>query len=145
MPPLFKLKYDLYLTNERKLHCEISTNNRCPHCLKVDATGHFLLCTKSKIQKIFFQLIDFCFNIDKKLTAEKIIHMDIEGEKGKIYAIGWCLATITDYYYNNEKNGKTNDDKKLKLLLTHNYTTFNIIPNQQYNSTLELLKTLIEA
>ena len=62
--------------------------------------------------------------------------MDIGGEKEKIHAIGWCLATITEYYYNNEKNGKANDEKNLKILLTHNYTTFKAIPNLLYNSTL---------
>lgn len=51
MSPLWKLKYDLYLTEERKKYCKIATNNRCQICQKMDSTGHYLLCTKSNSQK----------------------------------------------------------------------------------------------
>ena len=76
MSPLWKLKYDLYLTEERILYCKISKSNRCSKCSKVDYTGHFLLCTNSMIKKICSKLIEYCLSVDKNLSAEKIIHMD---------------------------------------------------------------------
>ena len=52
MTPLWKLKYDLYLTQERKKYCQIALNNRCQNCQKLDSTGHFLMCTKAKPKKL---------------------------------------------------------------------------------------------
>ena len=60
MSPLWKLKYDLFLTEERKKYCKIATQNRCQKCLKMDSTGHFLLCSKSETYKIYEDFIDHC-------------------------------------------------------------------------------------
>ena len=34
MSPLWKLKYNLFLTEERKKYCHIAANNRCQACQK---------------------------------------------------------------------------------------------------------------
>ena len=103
MSPLWKLKYDLYLTQARKNYCKISENNRCQKCHKLDSTGHFLMCKKSNSQKIYEKFIDYCRKADPSITAEKIVHMDISSGKKVIYAIGWCLATITEVHYSKKK------------------------------------------
>ena len=56
MSPLWKLKYDLFLTEERKKYCQIAANNRCQACYKMDSTGHFLLCTKIYLTKFMENL-----------------------------------------------------------------------------------------
>ena len=99
MSPLWKLKYDLYLTEERKKYCKIAANNRCQKCQKMDSTGHFLLCTKSNSQKIYGKFLEHCHETDPNLTTEKLIHMDINGKSEEIYAIGWVLATLTKAHF----------------------------------------------
>ena len=124
MSSLFKLKYDLYLVEERKLFCEISKSNGCIKCPKVDFTGHFFLSMNNKIKGICSKLIEYCLSSDKNKSTEKIIHMDIQGNIEQIYAIGWCLATITDFYYSNKKTSKYSEEINLRLILTHNTKIF---------------------
>ena len=141
--PLWKLKYDLFLTEERKKYCQITTNNRCQECYKMDSTGHFLLCTKSISQKIYGKFIDHCRKIDPSLTADKLIHMDINGTKEEIYAIGWCLATLTETHYSKKTIKNFNEALCLKITLSNHVATFNFLKKERYNNTLRLIETPI--
>ena len=104
MSILFKLKYDLYLTEERKKTYQLSDSNRCKKCSKVDFSGHFILCTKSKIKNICSKLIKYSKDRDEILTAEKLIHMDIQFNAEEVFAIGWCMATIADFHFMSRKD-----------------------------------------
>ena len=75
MTPLWKLKYDLFLTEERKKYCNIATQNRCLKCMKMDSMGHFLMCTKSNAQKIYDTFLTHCRKIDPSIEdiIEKIL------------------------------------------------------------------------
>ena len=103
MSTLMKLKYDLFLTEERKYYRKLLTSNRCKYCLKVDFSGHFLLCPKSNIKQVCSKLINYCREVNNNISAEEIVHMDFHCSKENIFAIGWCLATITELFFNNEK------------------------------------------
>ena len=98
----------------------------------------------SKIKGICSKLLEYCLSIDKNLSAEKIIHMDIQGSIEQIYAIGWCLATITDFYYSNEKTSKISEEINLKLIFTHNTKTFKSVSHPQYKTTLKLVESLMD-
>ena len=145
MSPLWKLKYDLFLTEERKKYCHIAANNRCQACLKLDSTGHFLMCTKSKTHKINAKFIDHYREIDPGLSAEKLIHMDISGSKDDVYAIGWCLAILKEENYCKKKDPNLNKTMTIKISLSHNLKTFNFLKNQQYTNTLNLIESLINS
>ena len=58
MSSLYKLKHDLYLTEEGKYYYGISTSNRCNNCLKVDFQGHFLLFLKFRSRLILFLILN---------------------------------------------------------------------------------------
>ena len=88
MSTLFKLKNDLFLTEERKFHCSISNSNRCIHCQKVVFMGNLLLCTKHNLQKICSKLVEKCIQLDKNISAERIPHLDIQGTFEEKFATG---------------------------------------------------------
>ena len=90
MSNLFKLKNDIFLTEERKYHCGISSSNRYIFCQKVDYPGHFLLCTKHNIQKICSKFVENCIKIDKIISTDNMLHMDLQGTFEEKFAIGWC-------------------------------------------------------
>jgi len=94
MSNLFKLKNDLFLREERKYHCGLSTSNRCIYCQKVDFKGHFLLCNESNIKYICSKLVEVCLKIDEKTTAEKIIPINLHRNSNEKLAIGWGLEII---------------------------------------------------
>ena len=96
----------------------------------------------NKIKEISSKLIEYCTKVNKNLSAEKIIHMDIYSSNENIFAIGWCIATITEFYYGNEKMSKTSEELDLKLILTHNMKTFKYLQNSQCTNRLSLLRTL---
>ena len=73
---------------------------KIPKNLKPLANLYFYIYREFKSR--FFDSIKW-LRIDKNLSAEKIIHMDIKGYIEQIFAIGWCLATITEFYYSNKK------------------------------------------
>ena len=99
MLTLFKLKNDLFLTEERKYHCMLTNSNSCTYCLRVDYLGHFILCTKSNIKQICSKLVEICLKIDNNTTAEKIVHMDLCGNNEEKFAIGWGLGIIGNYFF----------------------------------------------
>ena len=144
MSPLWKLKYDLFLTEERKKYCKIASQNRCQKCQKVDSTGHFLLCTKSETFKIYESFIDYCKKIDPFLSAIKLIHLDICGETDDIYAIGWVLATLTEIHYNKKICRNLSETNHLKIALTNDITTFKLLNAKKYEKTLNLIKLLLQ-
>merc|ERR1712163_12524 len=77
---LKNLKNDLFLTGEKKKYFNLSTQNRCQKCQKVDAVGHFLLCTKNENYRMYQDFIDYCNKVDSQLSAIKLLHMDVCGE-----------------------------------------------------------------
>ena len=144
MSPLWKLKYDLFLTEERKKYCNIATHNRCQKCSKMDSTGHFLLCPKSETYRIYENFIEHCKKIDPFLTAIKLIHMDISGNIEDIYAIGWVLATLTEIHYSKKICKNLSETNHLKVTLTNDVTTFKFLNTKKYAKTLDLIKFLLQ-
>ena len=69
--------------------------------------------------------------------------MDINAKKEKIYAIGWCLATLTDSFYSKKPNKNLNETQCLKNTLTNNLATFNFLRKERYVNTLYLIESLI--
>ena len=119
MSPLFKLKNQLYLTEERKHYCGKLTSNRCKKCPKVDLTGNFLFCTKSNICTICSKLIDYCQEVNVNISAQQIISMDLNCSQDEAYAIGWGLALITNFYLENERQSRVSEETNLRIVLTH--------------------------
>ena len=145
MSPLWKLKYDLFLTEERKKYCNIAIHNRCQKCMKMDSTRHFLLCSRSNSQKIYENFIEHYIKIDPYLTAVKLIHMDINGKSDDIYAIGWVLATLTEIHYSKKICKNVSETNNLKVTLTNNASTFKFLNKERYATTLKLIKFLLQS
>ena len=81
--------------------------------------------------------------IDPNLTAEKLIHMDLTGEKNNVYSIGWCLATLTEVYYSKNLAHNINETSNLKITLTYSLTTFKFLHKDCYTKTYTLIESLI--
>ena len=69
--------------------------------------------------------------------------MDINGKREDVYAIGWCLATLTDSYYSKKPGKNLNESQCLKITLTSNLATFNFLKKERYVNTLNLIESLI--
>ena len=93
------------------------------------------MCKKCKTQKLYAKFIDHCHEIDPEISAEKLIHMDISGEKNKIYAIGCCLATLTEANYSKKSDHNFNDTSNLKITLTNYLTTFKLKKRTLFQNT----------
>ena len=145
MSPLWKLKYDLFLTEERKKYCNIATHNRCQKCMKMDSTGHFLLCSKNESHKIYENFIEHCKKIDPSLMALKLIHMDINGKSDDVYAIGWILATLTKIHYSKKICKNLSEANNLKVTLTNHASTFKFLNKERYATTLDMIKFLLQS
>merc|ERR1712115_720827 len=104
----------------------------------MDSTRHFLLCSKSNSQNNYDNLIEHGKKIDPNLTAEKLIHMDINGKSEDIYAIGWVLATLTEVHFSKKICKNLNETLNLKVTLTNNITTFQFLNKERYALTLKL-------
>ena len=65
-----------------------------------------------------------CIKIDKNISAEKILHLDIQGTFEEKFAICWGLSTVTNFYYEMKKSHKPANEMNLKIILTHNIKTF---------------------
>ena len=141
---LWKLKYDLFLTEEKKKYFKISSHNRCQKCQKVDSTGHFLLCTKSETFKMYEGFIEYCKKVDPFLSAIKLIHMDLCGNTDDIYAIGWVWATLTEIHYSKKICRNLSETNHLKITLTNDVTTFKFLNIKKYTKTLDLIKLLLQ-
>ena len=144
MSPLWKLKYDLFLTEERKKYCKIASQNRCQKCQKVDSTGHFLLCTKSETFKMYEGFIEYCKKVDPLLSAIKLIHMDLCGNTDDIYAIGWVLATLTETHYSKKICKNLSEVNQIKIALTSDVTTFKSLSTKKYTKILDLINLLLQ-
>ena len=57
---------------------------------------------KKHSPKIYIKFIDHCFQIDSTLTVYKLLHMDINGTKDEVYAIG-CSKIKNQKYHQNQK------------------------------------------
>ncbi len=57
---------------------------------------------KKHSPKIYNKFIDHCFQIDSTLTVYKLLHMDINGTKDEVYAIG-CSKIKNQKYHQNQK------------------------------------------
>ena len=79
------------------------------------------------------------------LTAEKLIHMDINGKSEDIYAIGWVLATLTEIHYSRKICKNLNETLNLKVTLTNNATTFKFLNKERYATTLKLIEVLLQS
>merc|ERR1712115_615012 len=100
-------------------------------------------CTKSLCHKIYGKFIDHCRQINSSLTADKLIHMDINGTKEEVYAIGWCLATLTETHYSKRTIKNFNVALCLKITLSNHIATFNFLKKERYSNTLKLIESLI--
>ena len=94
---------------------------------------------KKHSPKIYNKFIDHCFQIDSTLTVDKLLHMDINGTKNEVYAIGWCLATITETHYSKKTIKNFNEAQSLKIILFIHVTTFNFLKKERYINTLKLI------
>ena len=81
--------------------------------------------------------------MDQNLAAEKLIHMDLTGEKDDIYAIGWCLATLTEEDYSKNIAHNISETNNLKITLSHNLKTFKFVQKEFYTKTYNLIDSLI--
>ena len=144
MSLLWKLKYDLFLTEEKKKYFKISSQNRCQKCQKVDSTGHFLLCTKSETFKMYEGFIEYCKKVDPFLSAIKLIHMDLCGNIDEIFAIGWVLATLTETHYSKKSSKNLSEVNRIKIALTIDVTTFKFLDGKKYTKILELINLLLQ-
>ena len=81
-------------------------------------------------------------NIDKNISAEKIIHMDIQSNNENIFTIGWCMDIIAEFHFNGEKLSRINEEIYLKLIQSHNIKTFKYLQDPKYTDTLNLLLKL---
>ena len=68
--------------------------------------------------------------------------MDLKCPNEDIYAIGWSLATIVEFYFNNEKHSKPTHEIDLKIILSHNIKTFEHLQELHYARTRQLLTRL---
>ena len=72
---------------------------------------------KKHSPKIYNKFIDHCFQIDSTLTVYKLLHMDINGTKDEVYAIG-CSKIKNQKYHQNQKiirkKNKTNGKSKIE-------------------------------
>ena len=144
MSPLWKLKNDLFLTEEKKKYFNLSPQNRCQRCQKVDTAGHFLLCTKNENTKMYEEFIDYCKKVDPQLSAIKLLHMDICGEVEVMYAIGWILSTFVEIQYTKKVYKNISEEDLIRLALTRDVTTFKSITSKKYDKTVSLIKLLLQ-
>ena len=140
---LFKLKHNLYLCNERKSYCKLSQSNRCNYCTRTDYTEHFLLCENSEIKLICRKLIVLLRNINNDLSLEQIIHLDFCADQPVVFAVGWTLALVTDFYYKSINTGMMESEQLLAIIkkdLSFFMATF---PNNpRYNTVTDFLTNL---
>ena len=113
------------------------------NAIKWTPQGIFYSAQKAYPKKIYGKFIDHCRKIDPSLTADKLIHMDINGTKEEIYAIGWCLVALTETHYSKKTIKNFNEALCLKITLSNHVTTFNFLKKERYNNTLRLIETLI--
>lgn len=98
---------------------------------------------KKQFPKIYGKFLEHCREIDPNLTAERLIHMDINGKIEDIYAIGWVLATLTEAHFSKKICKNLNESLNLKVTLTNNITNFKFLNKERYAITLKLIKSLI--
>ena len=98
---LFKLKHDIYLTEEKKYYCNIRGSNRCRHCPRTDHSGHFLICTNSKTRNACDLIISLFKRWNPSISLESIVNFDIEAEEETVLGLGWILGTVAELIYSN--------------------------------------------
>ena len=84
MSTLFKLRNSLFLTEERRMYCKLSSSNRCVNCSRMDHDGHFFICCGSKIREINEKLIYILQRDNVATSLEQIANVDLRGEKDSI-------------------------------------------------------------
>ena len=139
-----EVKNDLYLTEEKKKYFNLSTQNRCQKCQKIDTAGHFLLCTKNENYKMYQDFIEHCKKVDSQLSAIKLLHMDVCGENEEVYAIGWVLSTFVEVQYSKKQDNNSSEGDQIKLILAGDISTFKFITSKKYDKTMGLIKSMLE-
>ena len=91
------------------------------------------------------KFIDECSDLEGNISAEKIIHMDINGSREVRFAVGWILGTITKYVFETRKSGRPPSLESLKSILSHNYNTFLSLSKKipRYKKVTQLLGIII--
>ena len=56
----------------------------------------------------------------------------------KKFAIGWGLATLTEFHYDKQTMSKEYEAADLKILLAHDIKNFSYFQDQKYLNTLTL-------
>ena len=144
---LFKMKNDLFLTEERKYHCHLVNSNRCAFCMRTDYIGHFLICEHSPINKICKATIDIFNKVFPKLSLERMIHIDMEGELDEIFAWCWIVSLIADFIYVRKKSCNLNFCLQLRGIFQSNLSTLcnNINVHPRYGKTYNYITNIVES
>ena len=144
---LFKMKNDLFLTEERKYHCHLVNSNRCTFCMRTDYIGHFLICEHSPINKICKSTIDIFNKVFPKMSLERMIHIDMEGELDEIFAWCWIVSLIADFIYVQKKSCNLDFDLQLRGIFQSNLSTLSNIINvhPRYEKTYNYITNIVES
>ena len=98
---LFLLKNDLLPTRERLLRCKKASSSKCLNCSDIDMHGHFLLCPA--LTPVLAPLISALRMYLPSSSLDKVVNLDLQGEKDQVFIITWLLAHITNYIWNSIK------------------------------------------
>ena len=79
--------------------------------------------------------------LDKHITIERLLHMDIEAETAKIFAIGWSLALLTDLNY--EQNHTDVGEGEVKAIIAHEIIKLKNTKKADHRYARALLQELV--
>ena len=79
---------------------------------------------------------------DNKITAERIIQMDLHGNTEEKFAIGCGLGIIVNYFFETKKSGKLIYESNLRAILNYNIKTFAALSKKypKYGKILQILE-----
>ena len=80
-------------------------------------TSYLLVCANSSLKNQGWKLMANAKKSDKYISIERFLHIDIEAEMAKIFAIGWSLALLTDLHY--EQNHTHAGEGEVKAIIAH--------------------------
>ena len=143
---LLKTKLDLYLTEERRLNCNITNSSKCLRCARIDYVGHILICSKNPYRKICETIIKLYTKAEEDISLEGIMNSDFQGSNEDFYPLGWILATLIDHVYENNNVSETGI-AILRAKYQHDKNTIDALQNcppkvLQLSNNLDLLLQL---
>ena len=146
MSVLFKLKYDLYLTEERRYYCKLSNSSRCKYCPRTDHIGHFLICAASPMKRISERILQMFQSNIHNITLERIMNMEMEADQDVTFALGWMLAAVTDHHFNINNLSSRDSEKTLIARLKTDFSMFNqmSIKDKKYVKVSQFIAKVID-